>query len=285
MNLICGHCGREFESNRKRKFCSKKCMEQDWHKRHYVPVSQRKNYVKAEYVKNCIGCGKEFIAHHKNELYCSAQCQEHACYLRNRPKKYCKVCGSEIPYIDGTHNNYCSETCRKLDKAKKCLECGNEFIPNSSSQKYCSRECAQNAQKDKTVYTCMECGKSFTRRKRGEDQCLFCSRECASEYKHKELIQKYGEKIYTMSPDRRRIYRIMTNGERDYGITLQKVYERDNGICKICGNPVNMNVDPLDNEYGSIDHIIPLSKGGTHQWKNVQLAHRICNSIKKDFYE
>lgn len=77
----------------------------------------------------------------------------------------------------------------------------------------------------------------------------------------------------------------MTNGERDYGITLQKVYERDNGICKICGNPVNMNVDPLDNEYGSIDHIIPLSKGGTHQWKNVQLAHRICNSIKKDFYE
>lgn len=30
----------------------------------------------------------------------------------------------------------------------------------------------------------------------------------------------------------------------------------------------------------SIDHIRPLSKGGTHTWDNVQLAHLKCN-IKK----
>jgi len=30
----------------------------------------------------------------------------------------------------------------------------------------------------------------------------------------------------------------------------------------------------------SIDHIIPLSRGGTHEPDNVQLAHFICNSIK-----
>jgi 5-methylcytosine-specific restriction endonuclease McrA len=32
--------------------------------------------------------------------------------------------------------------------------------------------------------------------------------------------------------------------------------------------------------YPSIDHIIPLSKGGTQSWENVKLAHRHCNSIK-----
>ena len=32
----------------------------------------------------------------------------------------------------------------------------------------------------------------------------------------------------------------------------------------------------------SKDHIIPLAKGGEHSWDNIQLAHRICNSLKAD---
>ena len=36
------------------------------------------------------------------------------------------------------------------------------------------------------------------------------------------------------------------------------------------------------NDYPSIDHIIPISKGGQHTWDNVQLAHMICNSIKNN---
>jgi len=30
----------------------------------------------------------------------------------------------------------------------------------------------------------------------------------------------------------------------------------------------------------TIDHIIPLSKGGLHMMSNCQLAHRRCNSYK-----
>ena len=33
-------------------------------------------------------------------------------------------------------------------------------------------------------------------------------------------------------------------------------------------------------KYPSIDHVIPLSKGGTHSWDNVKLAHFSCNSAK-----
>jgi 5-methylcytosine-specific restriction endonuclease McrA len=32
--------------------------------------------------------------------------------------------------------------------------------------------------------------------------------------------------------------------------------------------------------YPSIDHIVPMSKGGDHVWNNVQVAHIICNSYK-----
>ncbi|MDT2396282.1 HNH endonuclease [Enterococcus avium] len=31
-----------------------------------------------------------------------------------------------------------------------------------------------------------------------------------------------------------------------------------------------------------MDHVIPISKGGTHSWDNVRLAHRHCNAIKRD---
>ena len=32
----------------------------------------------------------------------------------------------------------------------------------------------------------------------------------------------------------------------------------------------------------SLDHIIPLSQGGTHTYNNVQLAHFLCNISKRD---
>ena len=32
----------------------------------------------------------------------------------------------------------------------------------------------------------------------------------------------------------------------------------------------------------TVDHIIPLAKGGTHTWDNVQLAHWSCNGEKRD---
>ena len=34
------------------------------------------------------------------------------------------------------------------------------------------------------------------------------------------------------------------------------------------------------NMYPSIDHVIAVANGGTHEWSNVKLAHRICNSNK-----
>ena len=43
--------------------------------------------------------------------------------------------------------------------------------------------------------------------------------------------------------------------------------------CGICGRKVKV-------AERTIDHIVPLSKGGLHVWSNVQLAHGRCNSGK-----
>lgn len=61
--------------------------------------------------------------------------------------------------------------------------------------------------------------------------------------------------------------------EGDRTITFELVYKRNNGICQICSHECTK-------EDGSIDHIVPISREGTHTWDNVQLAHLRCNIIK-----
>lgn len=56
-------------------------------------------------------------------------------------------------------------------------------------------------------------------------------------------------------------------------IDRTEIYERDAGICGICGGAT----DP-DNWH--LDHIIPLARGGSHLHENVQVAHPTCNQRK-----
>ena len=58
-------------------------------------------------------------------------------------------------------------------------------------------------------------------------------------------------------------------------ITTLELYQKDSAICGICSQRVEIS-------NASIDHIIPVSKGGTHTWDNVQLAHYKCNIIKSN---
>jgi 5-methylcytosine-specific restriction endonuclease McrA len=65
-------------------------------------------------------------------------------------------------------------------------------------------------------------------------------------------------------------------------IRLSILLERDKYTCQICNKQVNSNVDFPHPEYPTIDHIIPLCKGGNHRYSNVQLAHWRCNRNKWD---
>jgi hypothetical protein len=59
----------------------------------------------------------------------------------------------------------------------------------------------------------------------------------------------------------------------DHTITLAKLFRRDRGTCQICFEWVKPR-------YASIDHTVPVSKGGHHVWSNVQLVHLKCNLRK-----
>lgn len=58
-------------------------------------------------------------------------------------------------------------------------------------------------------------------------------------------------------------------------VDVAAIYDRDGWLCGICGHPVKRGQE-------SLDHVIPLSRGGMHESTNVQIAHRSCNSAKRD---
>lgn len=59
------------------------------------------------------------------------------------------------------------------------------------------------------------------------------------------------------------------------------VFKRDRWICQICHHRVDRALDGRRDPMGpTLDHRIPLAKGGKHSYENCQLAHRRCNSTK-----
>lgn len=78
------------------------------------------------------------------------------------------------------------------------------------------------------------------------------------------------------SPKRRAI---MLNGE---DIIHLEVFERDEWICHLCNGKIDRNLRGDAWMRATLDHVVPLCKGGTHTYDNVKASHWRCNMEKGD---
>lgn len=86
----------------------------------------------------------------------------------------------------------------------------------------------------------------------------------------KRAHQQANRAAYNAAADRHR-KRKLANWVED--VERAVVFRRDQGLCGICGLPV----DPSD---WQLDHIVPVSVDGEHSYANVQVAHPFCNRSK-----
>lgn len=108
-------------------------------------------------------------------------------------------------------------------------------------------------------------------------QTKFCS-TCSKKRNNHQQYEK----------ERRRYEKLRANGRVEH-IPLDRLYERDGGVCYLCDKLCDFgdsrwqnNVFIVGENYPSRDHVIPIAKGGTHTWDNVMLAHHRCNMLKSD---
>lgn len=199
-----------------------------------------------------------------------------------------------------------------------CEWCGAEYWTGNGKAKYCCDECRKAAYKEKQKEwrdthkgyarewrdNNPDYGKVWAEAHPGYDTERARKRRGTAE--HKRICPVCGKEFTTMLPQKiccssecsrkkrnrqhnrdRRYKKLLENGDIDKSITLDKLIKRDNGICYLCGAAVNLNDYTLINGikqvgpmYPSIDHVIPVARGGTHTWNNVKLAHLMCN-VKK----
>lgn len=182
-----------------------------------------------------------------NEYECSMKT------IRSHPEYKCKFC-SEIERREQAHRKAVQRTA---ERNRKLREKEEAFWSRSFEQK--------------TVSVCPVCRSVFV----ATHGRKYCSDACA---------RKVGNQH---NSDRR--LRLIKEQTVDKDITLAGLYEKYNGYCYICGNKCDWDDYEMKDKYfvaganyPSIDHVIPLAKGGEHSWNNIKLACRKCNWEKSD---
>lgn len=84
----------------------------------------------------------------------------------------------------------------------------------------------------------------------------------------RQAQRNHPERVSAQSRLHNALKRGASHGERVRHIDIA---ERDNWMCHICGKRVTRKT-------WSLDHLMPVSRGGAHTRINVALAHRDCNS-------
>lgn len=235
-----------------------------------------------------MNCGEQKDSRYQTTKFCSGKCRNKYFKTSKVTKKECKRCGISF---ESYKSEYCSEECRKMPEElkkvqvytpnekvmKQCIHCGNEYTTGRCNQKFCNEDCSyqyrlnqldKQRKAEATHYhkRCKECSKHYTTTRSTRK---YCSDTCNERYSNRQK-------------ETTRRKRIMMNGKVDWNISIERLLKRDGHTCYLCGEVVNTNVDTNDDYYPSIEHVIPISKGGTHTWGNVKVAHRYCNSIKRD---
>lgn len=206
---------------------------------------------------SCPRCNEMFIPKNDAQIWCSMTCKK-----ANQKQK--QKLGLTNQVVKG-------------EFSKDCPTCLMPFVAFNAAQIYCTRQCKQIAtqarargqatmeyrQQPSPIYfiTCAGCETLFTARMNYQK---FCSPYCKSHYQQAKVRQRRQKLDET------------TKGFK------QKIFFRDEGLCGICKHPVDISLKYPDQMSMSIDHIIPLAKGGAHAMHNLQIAHWICNIQKSD---
>lgn len=240
-------------------------------------------------------CGKKYGYRASRET--TQRCSEHEC---NKPVQARGICGPHYSTWHRTNNpdshNYICHGCgvsyttaRKAqrDKTFCTANCARAYASKQAVQARWQRR-AQGKSKapaviPKTPRTprnhsrpmpngtciwkdciCKICGTRFISKQFHNCCSIECSQEFKREYKRnaKHVRRARQRKAY-VSPVRR-----------------SEIYKRDNYRCQLCGKKLKMNAEVPHPNAPTLDHIIPLSKGGTHEPTNVHAAHFLCNATK-----
>jgi len=216
----------------------------------------------------------------------------------------CKNCGT-IKKVRPDRATFCSRECAFEYKKRKCVKCGG-VLYGGKNKKYCSDKCLNGY-----VHSCPRCGEVLYGRKNnrycGRNEChdenVLSNKDRGYKQLHVNICEYCGDEYSVAFYAGRRKYcdncipkvkraakqqaaRVrharLKAARRNQFINSRRVFLRDNYVCYLCGEETSRKYRPTDMKSPTVDHIVPLAKGGDNTYDNVSTAHLICNSYKSD---
>lgn len=258
--MKCAACSVEFVPARyNQKTCSPACSFV--HDRNRARAYQReKNRLREKKVyppAACEECGAMFIPRRRTSRHCSLKC----CVRSARRNHKRKVARENLR--------------RREAEGRRCDVCGRALPSKYYQQKRCPGQCdgrvrrlqvnRRRKRKRDTFPTvkCVECGVVFRPR---DARHLCCSVACGLRRSHRIQVRARRARVA--------------------GVEFEKVdpfvvFERDRWRCQLCRRKTPKKLRGSMNPGApELDHIIPISMGGSHTYRNSQLACRACNMAK-----
>lgn len=300
---VCKQCGKGYEwrygEARYRGSCSEDCRKIRDAKRN------AENRDKNQKPRHCISCGLQVGKRVKrctpcNEKHYQGYAERRARSRGVRPK---------------------AEAIAERQKGSirysglKCQGCGEAFVPKALDRLvYCSRSChvatrAKGAQINREALYALKVETTALRLirtkmrarlkridqirgwiERANAQCLVCASSVGLKRARVSTTAYCSNRCVQTQPHYAEIKRVarLKGKARKRAATVEsvspaRVFERDGWMCHLCGGKT------LKHKRGTyhpkapeLDHIVPLSKGGEHSYRNTACAHRKCNAAKSD---
>lgn len=219
-------------------------------------------------VSECKTCGEQFKG---TRMYCGQRCKDLA---RKRP---CAVCGEPAWVTRGattTTHKKCQPKPEHGTQARyasgcRCQECRDE-VARSHRDYMAGRRAACPADLRCTTPGCAAtrktdglCTKHLKRKQRADGTW---KPSPADAWDAPARVARHKARKATLRG---------ATGPTDL-FTVRDLIDRDGTDCGICGGPIPDTAYP-DPSSASIDHITPISLGGTHTLTNARATHLRCN--------
>ena len=288
----CEQCGAEFTSRQPNaKYCTSKCRDR-------AKYLRTKNSPTPHTQKQCAGCDKTFTPHHPLAAYCTKKCQKTAEARRRRQRKSpnrgtasnaCAICNTTFtPNTPAT--KYCSSTCRKEAKRKS----DREFM-----RKWRAENPEKNAERRKREDPELHKQRTYRWREQHPDQAKALAKAYRqanrkSEYErtrrwledptNKERHRTRIKQWVVRNPDNVAAYKVRrAQAELSGNATRELIaakWAASSTTCILCGKQIDDTIKSPEPMSLTLEHLTPISRGGTHNLDNIDFAHRACNTKK-----
>jgi len=226
----------------------------------------------------------------KGKRYCSKRCS-HAARV-TIPNATCKNCNREYKPRAKEYVTFCGRDCsyeylsahgrpeRKNTRIivsilkRKCQQCESRFT-SLHGARYCSDDCRTEqarmaAKPQDRTRDCKQCGEQYTV-PHDEYLTAFCSDDCKQDQLRHQRSKHKARR------------RALERTTRVDSIGWVEIAERDGYQCNACKCETPRKLrGTCEDSAPELDHVHPLSKGGSHTADNLQILCRLCNQMKSD---